>query len=294
MNGILIVDDRTDFTDEFSVLAGGKGYKVKAVRSFDGLKEQMPKLHQKISVVILDIKCLLTDNQEIEDEGFISTALRYLDTNFPNFPRIILTGDDSSFEGFSTFNNDENVYLKTPEDLEKIFEKIKYYADNSEDLKIRREYADIFQIFENGLMETAQEIQVLNILKQHDEKNPTKFKGIIVDIRSVQEMIYKKINEKNKTVVPDRMIRNNMIKFNDLMHYLNGSPTNNRGDKIRIPVNGSYQNSTIFNLADSLYWSCGEYIHEELNRPYMISNMALKSLIFNLMELLIWSKQYLR
>lgn len=293
MNGILIVDDREEFLNEFKELAGGKGYQVKAVKSFDGLKKEMPKLHQKISVVILDIKCLLTDDQEMEDEAFISTALSYLDREYPKFPRMILTGDDSAFEGFLRFNNDEDVYLKTPEDLEKIFEKVKYYIDNSEDLKIRREYADVFQIFDKGLMDSAQEIQVLNILKLQNEKNQTKFKGIIADIRSVQEMIYKKINENNKDVVPDRMIRNNMIKFNDLMHHLNGSPTNNRGDRVRIPVNGSHQNSTIFNLSDSLYWSCGEYIHEEANRPYMISNMALKSLIFNLMELLIWSEQYL-
>lgn len=294
MNGILIVDDEKEFLNEFKELASGKGYQVKAVRSFDGLKKEMPQFHQKISVVILDIKCLLTDDQEIEDIAFISTALRFLDMNYPNFPRMILTGDDSAFEDFSTINNNEDVYLKTPDDLEEIFEKIKYYADNSEDLKIRREYADIFQIFENGLMDSAQEIQILNILKQENEKDPTKFKGIIADIRSVQEIIYKKINENNKAVVPDSMIRNNMIQFNDLMHYLNGSPTNSKGKKIRIPTNSSYQNSTIFNLADSLYWACGEYIHEELNRPYMISNMALKSLIFNLMELLIWSKQYLK
>jgi len=291
MNGILIVDDREESITAFKKLAKNKGYQVKAVKSFEGLKKEMPKFHQKISVVILDIKCLLTDDQEIEDIAFISTALRFLDINYPNFPRMILTGDDSAFENFSMINKDEEVYLKTPEDLEKIFERVKYYANNSENLKIRREYADIFQIFEDGLMDRVQEMQVLNILKQQNEKNPTKFKGIIADIRSVQEMVYKQINENNKAVVPDSIIRNNMIQFNKLMIHLNGNPT---GQNKRIPVNGSYQNSTIFNLADSLYWSCGEYIHEEPNRPYMISNMALKSLIFNLMELLIWSKKYLK
>ena len=292
MNGILIVDDREDFLESFKCLAQSKGYDIATAKSFEGLKDKMPKLYQKIAVVILDIKCLLTDDQEMEDEAFISRALSYLDTEYPKFPRMILTGDDSAFEGFLRFNNDEEVYLKEHDDLEKIFARVKYYADNSENLTIRREYSDIFQIFEDRLMDSDQEIQVLNILKQQNEKNPTKFKGILADIRSVQEMIYKKINESDKIVIPDSMIKNNgMINFNKLMNHLNGNPT---GQNKRIPVNGSYQNATIFNLADSLYWSCGEYIHEESNRPYMISNMALKSLIFNLMELLLWSKQYLR
>ncbi len=289
MSNIFIVDDREDFVKQFIELAGTKQYKVASEKSFDGLKRKMPTLHNKIAVIILDIKCLLTDDQEIEDQSFISTALSYLDTNYPKFPRIILTGDDSAFVNFQGFFKNEDVFLKTPEGLNLMFEKIKYYSDNSEDLKIRRDYMDVFKIFEDNLMESTQETQVLSLLKKLDEKNITKYKGILTNIRSVQEMIYKQINKKDKTVVPDNMFKSSgMINFNKLMKHLNGYPVN------YIPTRTVYQNNTISNFSNSLYWSCGEYIHEEANRQYMISNMALKSLIFNLMELLIWSKQYLR
>lgn len=290
MNNILIVDDRKDFREEFVTIAGSKGINVATEKSFEGLKKKMPTLHHKIAVVILDIKCLISDDQEVENEDFIGTAITYLDQNYPNFPRIILTGDDKSLSDFQRFHQNEEVFLKTDDEIEKLFERVKYYCDNSENLKIKREYPEVFEIFDDGLMEGTQEIQVINILKEISENDSSKFKGILSNIRSVQEMIYKNINQKDNVVVPSNMFNTNgMIKFNPLMKHLKGNPNHSFNTTTTV-----YQNSTIFQLSNSLYWSCGEYIHEEPNRSYIISNYALKSLIYNLLELLIWSKQYLK
>lgn len=289
MNSILIVDDQKEFVDAFITKMSAKGINVATARSFEGLQQQMPKLHHKIAVVILDIKCLISDNQEVENEDFIGTAITYLDQNFQKFPRIILTGDEESFAGFKRFNGNEAVFLKGQED--ELFERIKWYCDNSENLQIKRLYPEIFQIFEEGLMDSIQEANLINILKKIDEKNPLEFKGIIANIRSLQETIYKSINQKNKTIVPNTMFQpNGMIKWNPLMTHLIGNPSGNS----RIPVNGSYKNQTIFNFADCLYWSSGQYIHTVPAGSYMISQYALKSLIYNLLELLIWAKQYLK
>lgn len=293
MNSILIIDDREDFVKEFVTKMSTKNVAVATAKSFEGLQKQMPKIHHKIAVVILDIKCLISDNQEVENEDFIGTAITFLDQNYPKFPRIILTGDDESFNGFKRFYKNEEVFLKGKED--ELYERIKWYCDNSENLKIKRDYSDIFEIFEQALMEDAQEVQMLNILKNLNEKDSSKFGGILRDVRSIQEAIYKKINQKNKTVVPDDMFKlNGMIEWNKLMKHLIGKSSETNCIKQRIPVPISYKNQTIFNFADSLYWSCGEYIHENPNRTYMISRYALKSLIYNLLELLIWAKTYLK
>lgn len=294
MNNILIVDDRQDYVSEFTTIANMKGIThVATARSFEGLKEKMEKLHHKIAVIILDIKCLKYDSQESENEEFIGMAITFLEQNYPKFPRIILTGDEESFSGFKRFNGNEEVFLKGRED--ELFEKIKWYCEHSENLKIKREYFEIFEIFEKGWMDSIHEIQMLNILKNLNEKDSSKFKGILTDARSMQEAIYKKINQKNKTVVPDDMFKTNgMIEWNKLMKHLIGKSSETNCIKQRIPTPISYKNQTIFNFADSLYWSCGEYIHENPNRTYMISRYALKSLIYNLLELLTWAKIYLK
>lgn len=291
MNSILIVDDRADYVTDFQTIAGGKGINVATAKSFEGLQKQMQKLQYKIAVVILDIKCLIHDAQEVENEDFIGTAITFLDQNYPKFPRIILTGDDDSLSGFQRFNKNEETFLKGNED--KLFERIQWYCDNSENLKIKREYSEIFEIFENGWMDSFQEIQILNILKNLDEKDSSKFGGILRDVRSMQEAIYKKINQKKSSIVPNDKFRtsDSMIDFNKLMTHLNGNQDKNNQ---YIPTSAIYQNNTINHFANGLYRSCGEYIHEDINRTYMISQYALKSLIYNLLELLIWAKQYLK
>jgi CheY-like chemotaxis protein len=291
MNSILIIDDQKEFVDAFITKMSAKGISVATARSFEGLQKEMPKLHHKIAVVILDIKCLISDNQEVENEDFILTAITYLEQNYPKFPRIILTGDDESFIGFQRFNKNEEVFLKGQED--ELFDRIKCFCDNSENLKIKREYSEIFEIFENKWMNAVQEIQMLNILKSLDEQDSSKFGGILRNVRAMQEAIYKEINKKDKAIIPDDMFEpNGKIIWNKLMKHLIGKSSETNCVKQRIPDELAYKNQTIFNFAESLYWSSGQYIHT--TPSYMISNYALKSLIYNLLELMIWAKQYLK
>jgi hypothetical protein len=291
MNSILIIDDREDFVQAFVTKMSAKKISVATAKSFEGLQKQMPKIHHKIAVVILDIKCLINDNQEVENEDFIGTAITFLDQNYPKFPRIILTGDDESFTGFKRFNTNEEFFLKGKED--ELYERIKWYCDNSENLKIKREYSDIFEIFEQQLLDNAQEVQMLNILKKLNEKDFSKFGGIVRDIRAMQEAIYKKINQKNPTIIPNDKfkISDGMIEFNSLMAHLNGNLDKNNN---YIPTTVIYQNNLINHFANTIYRGCGKYVHTTTSTEYMISNYALKSLIYNLLELMIWAKQYLK
>lgn len=293
MNNIIFIDDNKEYADHFIREAKSKNINVTHKKSFDGLKEILPKFSHKFAAVILDIKCLLHDDQEIEDANFIGTAMKYLDQSIPNFPRLILTGDDTEFNNLKKYYTDEKLFLKTPQDLEKLFDNIQYYVDNSEDLKIKREHSSIFEIFENRWMGSEGEKLTLKILKEGlttSDKN--QFKGILADIRSMQERLYKTINKIDKQVVPNNMFRNNgMINFNQLMKHLSGNPDRNRNFQ---PTTKVYQNSTIDNLSKTIYWSCGEYIHEDPSRTYFISDNTLKSLTYALLELLLWAKQYLK
>jgi hypothetical protein len=291
MNKILIVDDDVVFVDKFNQRALKNGFELFEANSLEQLKVKIKEVEYKIGAIILDIKCLLTDKQIIEDRAFISQALSFLDINYRHMPRVILTGDTNEFDNLQTLYPQEKLFLKQPEGFEKLFIVLQELCDNTETLKIKALYKDIFEIFEEGLMDSTQEANLINILKKIDEKNPLEFKGIIANIRSLQETIYKSINQKNKTIVPDTMFQpNGMIKWNPLMTHLIGNPSGNS----RIPVNGSYKNQTIFNFADCLYWSSGQYIHTISTGSYMISQYALKSLIYNLLELMIWAKPYLK
>lgn len=288
MSNILLIDDDSDFKESFKIEIQNQGLNLIHRRSFEGLQEIMPKHHNAITAIVLDIKCLISDDQAIENENFILTALKYLDTNFPNFPRIILTGDDDAFNHFKKFSEEENIYQKTPQDLTVAIEKLKEYSANSETIKITLEHPELFKIIRTNGYNQHAESTLIEILNNLSECSFAKFGGIFRDIRALQETIYKTINTHNKTVIPDHFIRSNgMIDFNPLMSHLSGTPVKHKA------TSTIYQNPAVFNLADALYWICGQYIHAEPNETYYISNYTIKSAANNLFELILWSKQYL-
>lgn len=288
MNKILMVDDDKDFIKTFNQRANKKGYELFEANSFEGLKVKIKEVEHKIGVIILDIKCLLRDDQTLEDKSFITQALKFLDTYYSGFPRVILTGDKHEFETIGSYYTEENIFLKHPDDYEKLFQKIKEYCDNSENLQIKRMYPDVFEIFELGLMDSTQETNLINILKNIDETNPIKFKGLFVNIRSIQETMYKQIHLKKPAIVPlDKIKSDGMIDFNKLMAHLNGNLDKSNGYK---PTTTIYQSNSIHNISNGLYRICGEYIHGNID----ISHYTLKSLIYNLLELLIWAKPHLK
>nr|WP_290222935.1 hypothetical protein [Trichocoleus desertorum] len=291
MNNIILIEDQEKFANQFVREARSKDINITHRKSLDGLKELLPVYEYKYAAVILDIKCLLHDEQEIEKADFIGAAMTYLDQTVPRFPRFILTGDDTEFEGLSKYYSSEKLFLKTPQDLDKLFADIQFCIENSEELRIKREYLSIFEIFENGWMDNQSEQQILEIIKTGlTKRKRTQFKGILADIRSMQERIYKTINTKNKLVVPDGMFKpNGMIKFNNLMKHLSGNP-----DQSYKTTSHAYQNQTIAQIANTIYWSCGEYIHEDPNRIYFISDNTIKSLTYGLLELMLWSKHYIK
>jgi len=289
MNNVILIDDDNEFIQNFTNAAYAKGISIASGNSLEGLKQLLPAHSHKYAAVVLDIKCLLIDTQAKENADFIGAALTYLDSNIPRFPRFILTGDESEFDNLKRFHTQEKMFIKKPEDQEKLLDELEYCVQNAEMLKIRREYPAVFEIFQLGKMNDASEQQLLKILKDSlRETNFGNFKGILADIRSFQEAIYKSINQRNKTVVPDNMFKiNGMIEFNKLMKHLSGGIV-----PPIIPISPVYHVPTIFYLSNTLYWSCGEYIHEDPSRTYFISEYTLRSFVNSLLELVIWSKQY--
>jgi hypothetical protein len=289
-NKILLVDDDEDFAKSFQVEAQRRGFSVFHKKSLEGLRQVMPKFQKSVFSVVLDIKCLTSDNQIKEDAGFIGPALTYLDSNSPGFPRVILTGDDAVFENFKGFNPNEILFQKTPDGIINSFNKLKFFHDNAEEIGYRIEHPRIFALIDSKYLGGTSYEDIINILRESSESDFIKFGGALRNVRAFQEAIYKKINSTNKAVVPDSVFKTNgMIIFNDLMRHLNGNPTHLGGS----PTTTVYQNSAIYNISNSLYWTCGKYIHADPLETYQISNYTVKAVCNQLLELILWSDLHL-
>lgn len=290
MNSIILVDDDNKFIQDFTNDAYAARIIVAAKNSLDGLKQLLPAYAHKYAAVVLDIKGLLTDDQAKEDASFIASALKYLDSTIPGFPRFILTGDESEFETLKRYYTEEKLFLKKPDHQAQLLQDLQYCVQNAEPLRIKRENPEVFDAFTAGLLPASKEQTLLNIFRNAEESDPTKFRGIIGDIREMHEEIYKSIHRRNTSVVPAANINANgspSFSGNFYKHLL-GNPDHTNG---YTPTTTVYQDSTISSLTKLIHSACSEYLHGTSRTGYPINRYTIKSLINGLMELIIWSKQ---
>ena len=131
-NIILLIDDKESFKESFKITSQRKGYHLAWGKSYEELVDKVNQFHEHICTIVLDIKCLLKNDQEIEDENFILSAILYLSNNFPNIPRVVLTGDETAFEKFSHLlgATNEIIFTKSLEDIENMFLTINEHKAN--------------------------------------------------------------------------------------------------------------------------------------------------------------------
>lgn len=290
-NYIILTDDDKDFTNVFVNEAAAKKINVATKESLEGLKQLLPKFAHKYAAVVLDIKCLLDDAQGKEDATFIGAALTYLDSTVPGFPRFILTGDESEFEGVKRYHAGEQMFLKTPQDKEKLFKELEYCVKNAEPLRLRRENPLVFEAFDQNKITPSKDLLLLSILSKYNETDSSKYKGILGDIRELHEEIYKCLNKRNKKVVPDTYVDGNKSPtFTSAFYkHLEGNPDPAKKFK---PTTIPYQDSTILSTTRYIHNTCSEFLHNSSKTGYQINHYTIKALINAIMEIIIWSKQF--
>ncbi|WP_196938648.1 AlbA family DNA-binding domain-containing protein [Sphingobacterium pedocola] len=148
---LLLIDDKEEFKDSFLIEAQSKGYRTAWGRSKQELEEKIPLLNRKITAIILDVKCLLTNNQEIENNNFIGAALSFLDRNYKHLPRVILTGDEEAFTNANNiFSESELIFKKDPTGLNNLFIKLDEFHQELPNRLMTIDEKEILSLIDNS------------------------------------------------------------------------------------------------------------------------------------------------
>ncbi|AQR96490.1 hypothetical protein [Clostridium saccharoperbutylacetonicum] len=288
INNALIVDDREDFTKELKSEA--KEYEIN-VASRTNLKEMiefLDKYADKLTMIILDIKCLIEPMQEVEHESFLPAALMYLEKEYKYIPRVILTADSVSYEEVSRYHPDEKIFRKTTEDILKLFDYIKQKGEELPILKIRYEFSDMFKVFDKNYLCKDEEKELLELLKNMNSKDMTQIKNNLVIIRRIQEKILQTINKNNKQIVPDRCMGNNgTVKFREVDKHLKGNKSHQSN---YIAISTDYYSGVIEEISPMIYniasSTAAHNTYENVDFPP--SNYTVKCCTFALLDFIRW------
>lgn len=286
MNSILLIDDRKDFIEAFTADCAAKGYALYSKRSLAGLKDLMPAVYHKIACVILDIKCLHTEDQEIEDPSFITSAITYLDQNFAKFPRMILTGDDKEYDQIKKYFKDEDVFLKTTEDKDRLFIKIKHYVDNSDEFRIRRQNPEAFDAFGAGLLPEVKGAILCQLFKIAED-------GIFKqsDFNTIRELLEDVLLWTNsRGLLPNSCIKaDGRPNLEWSYRYLSGLPVNLQNGSAPIQASASILPQHVSRTMEMVKNNSSILSHS-YNEKITIN--VYKAALFGLAEILVWCKDY--
>ncbi|SDW71178.1 hypothetical protein [Paenibacillus sp. CF384] len=204
----LLVDDDTEYALSLRNFATQNGIHIYHAKTLDEMKEALPKIISGISVVILDIKGMITAKDQYDDENFLSLAITYLDQEYSTKPRIILTGDTEGYKYIQKFRKNEVVFRKGNESEKDMFSLIKELHTNLPEYEIYKRYSDIFQVFDLGLLASNRKQELLDLIKKVDSIDPVEIKNSLGRIRDLQEEIFFQINKHKTAYLPDNRALN--------------------------------------------------------------------------------------
>lgn len=221
--------------------------------------------------------------------GEIAKILAELKANGNLIPWFIYSGQPSFVKDSNeiveifkdaAFANGKVFDKSKDQDFSELLEEIKKAADVNPIRQIKLNNAEIFEIFDSGLLMKETENELLEVFRELEKSKEIDSKAVLTKIRSIQEKIFIKLESIN--VLPKG------LSFNQKNNHLSG----NKSHKSNYTATTiEYQTDEIGTLNKWIYITCGRYIHELQEQHfggYMLSDYALKSMFYGLLEILLW------
>ncbi len=286
MYNVLWIDDEHENMKGFKTLASIKGIALKPFKSaYSGISELQSDYHN-YDAVLLDAKFLENEDdasgtEDLMNLGIVKDAILTLPKKLEYF---IFTGQAENYQQ-DIFKAIAASYYKKglEEETEKLLNALVTACEKQPDYQARKLNPQIFEIFDLGYLNSDTEQQVLHLIKTVNYDNPAELKGILANIRSIQEACFVKLQAIK--VVPDTE-----SSFNKIMWHLSGSKSKNSN---WVVTTEEYQTSEIENLHKWIHYTCGTFIHHLESKHYdgyQISPYAVKSLKYGILEILMWFK----
>jgi cold shock CspA family protein len=286
--------------DEHETLTGTKG---RAKRNgiqlvpFKSLNAGMSELEQNYPFydgVLLDAKFLENEDdiKGSEDTDNVHRAKEQLLQLKKKFEIFVLTGQAEAYED-TTFNKAfKKVYKKgSDEDIERLFEDIKNAAENQQDTQLRYAYKRVFDVCTEKYIGEMAGQDILNLLKVNDETNIDNHFNTIRKIVEDLFMTFVKFS-----LLPSAFVTPS-VSLNETSKFLAGKSSDGtffieKGyqhlEETHLPKQIAFYLRSILSVTQA-----GSHRSEiDLFVKSIKTSYLLKSVFFQLLDVLVWFKIY--
>jgi len=297
---ILLIDDEqkeSAFIKAFQNKARDFGMKITHFQRGKLGLDELKLNPYKYKALILDARCIWEENQQFPDDKFLPRAVAELERLEKElnqtYPTVVNTGYIDAFQQEREFilSRHGEIFEKATDDESKsvrIFEFLKDKIENSEEWKFK----DVLDIAEKYLPSKPKDYRaaLLKVLKEFE--NPVNNESVLKDVRVIQDAIYEILDKQGFFSVSFNP-RKTPPSFMDKNIHLSGNEVS------YTPTTTIYQTPALSYLASSIFKICSSFGNHSTSKPTNVnveywelpSNYAIKSVVFALLEQLIWFKK---
>lgn len=299
---ILWIDDNHENLAAFKRKAKTRGIELKAFKSLEGGMAELSNNHKDFHGVLLDAYFYKNEDDQIESE--IKTHVYRAKERIGDFPEKfhihIFTGDENLCED-KDFNDIffDKVYCKLhKEKIDSLFDSIKKSAEEQPAFQLRQKYRRVFEVCHDKYLGSKSYETLIDLFKKVDTIDDfDTTKDYLITIRKIIEKLVEKLVEKN--LIPNEIYYGNKeIKggFNASVKFIC-----NNINRSNFTLVKNYMHPTLAYFFDKLGLMVQDVQHDkkdlrlfvdeyitQIKSPYLFN-----SLVFQLMDVLIWFKNFI-
>lgn len=283
----LLIDDKKDRMGPF--IDAAKQRSIRIVAS-DNVEEGLAKLKadpDQFNAIILDALCKMkrTDTEEHLTEKPLRLALREikeLEQRLDKlYPKCVYTADDRAAQ-----NNDEDVaraFRKGPPGTERaLFDYLIGQVRTNPESIVAHRYQDVLEMFSSGHLPQTGKQDLVQLLLELDDRNPSKVKSNLTRVRTALEMMLSSLSKLAPEELPKEVLQGHSWVSNAI-HYLAGKDAQGQSRKVLIP---DHLFSLLYTIQKASS-SAGAHYHNDF-----VSHYAMRSLAYGLLEAMLWFKTF--
>ncbi len=292
---ILWVDDEHEKLDDTKRSALDFDLKLVPFKSLDAGMAELERNSILYDGVLLDAKFFEKEDDfpDTEDTDYVHRAKERILQLPKKFDIHILTGQAEAFDSSDFKKAFKKVFKKgISDDEDALFNSLKVAAEGQLDFQIRNEYKRVFEIGNEKYLGSKIYEPIINLLKQIKSTNdfePTK--DNLLPLRKIIENSFDKLFELG--IIPEEIYK---AGLNPTVKFLCNNKSNSGYNVVKDfmhPSMAYFFDNLVFITQDSQHDKKGlklnidEYI-SNIKSPYLF-----KSLVFQVLDYLIWLKQFI-
>jgi hypothetical protein len=289
---ILLVDDNKDRTNFFDPLAdlADNLLKVELVQAytFDEMKLIFEESPYEYQAVILDGKGQKTDKSKTEDDAFLNSALKWLQSKNREgiyIPYVIYSGYADELKKIF---DDESIYWKAKNEEEKMFADLKNKIHSGDYFNQSSLFPDLYELFELRLLHSKYKPDFVKATQLISDTYTGNIEDVLRSLRPILESTLYTLDSFDNTLLSTACFKRDKIELADTLFYLAGSPKP-VGDEVIfgsneiIPLHIFYLSEIIRKITNS----AAMHHYDDSSSRYLV-----KSCIYALIEYLLWYKKF--